>query len=145
MKINLLFLIAPIVVLTCGCFGSKNTAPAPSIPGGTFSGQFRLVHTSSKTGLQDTLSANIQLSMDLSTGYKVTGDTATVHAGSYGAYNVGASYITFQDKTFPKTGTPAKTHLNGSYLYSYDGVAFKMMANSLQDTISLQYDLKKVN
>jgi len=146
MKHKLLYLFPFLLALTSGCFGSKNSTPIPS-PDGTFSGQFRLIQKHSKTGISDTATANIQLVLDLTTGYKVTGDTSTLHAGSYGDYGVNSIYntITFVDKTYPKTGIPTKTHLNGQYQYYYDGSTFQMVAFGALDTLILQYNLKKTN
>ena len=145
MKSNLLYPLLVIVVFASGCFGNKNSAPAPAIPSGNFTGQFRRVHTSPRNGAMDTLKANLMLSLNVTTGFAVTGDTATVHAGSHGSYAIGSSYIEFSDVTFPPTGTPTKIHLSGVYQYYYDGTVFQMVANSYLDTISYQYDMKKVN
>ena len=141
---KLIYFLPAIVLLGYGC--ANIPAPAPArLTSGNFSGQFRLVHTHARTGVRDTSKANISLSLDLTTGYKVTGDTTTLIAGSYGGYAVAASYISFNDVTYPKTGIPLKTHLNGTYTYTYDGSALQMVFNNAQDTLSYQYDLKKVN
>jgi hypothetical protein len=145
MKSKLLCLLLLITVFASGCYSDKSAAPAPEIPVGTFAGQFRLVHTTYKTGMIDTLSANIQLTMNTSLDFSVTGDTSTVHAGSHGAYATSGNYIQFNDVTYPKTGIPVKAHLEGVYAYYYDGSIFQMVANSPFDTLSYQYDLKKVN
>jgi len=146
MKSKLLYSLFSIAILASGCLGSKNTPTPNNYPSGTFTGQFRLIHTNSSTGKHDTSSANIQLTLSTATGYKVTGDTLTLHAGSYGAYAINTNYISFQDITMPKIGTPKKTHLNGAYQYYYDGSSvFQMIPASSSDTLALQYDLKKVN
>ena len=144
MKYKLLYLF-PFLKPLAGYFNSKRAEESPVvIPHGTFTGQFRLLQFSKKTGVFDTVSANIQLSME-QTGYSVTGDTSTVQAGSYGPYAINTinSTIDFQDKTYPHTGIPTKTHLNGVYQYYYDGTVFQLVANSVLDKLSLQYDLKK--
>jgi len=144
MKHRLLYLFPILLVLLSSCFNNKTAAPASTttVPSGTFTGQFRLLRFSKKTGAYDTLSANIMLTMETSTGYKVTGDTSTIQAGSYGDYGISTlnSNIVFQDKTYP---TPTKTHLNGQYQYQYDGTTLQMVANSALDTLSLQYNLTK--
>jgi hypothetical protein len=144
MKRKLFYLLPLSLLFLAGCFGNKNSAPTPTLlPSGTFTGQFRRIHKTFRTGVTDTQKANIQLIMETATGFAVTGDTSTVQAGSKGSYYVGLNnYIQFVDNTFPPTGTPTKTHLNGLYQYYYDGSVFQMLATSL-DTLSLQYDLKK--
>lgn len=144
MKLNLLPVCLLAILILSSCVGNKSAAPVP-VPAGNFTGEFRRVHIS-KTGVHDTLKANIQLSLDLTTGFAVTGDTLTVHAGSHGGYAISANYIQFNDITYPKTGTPSKIHLNGAYEYYYDGSSvFQMVTSTLPDTLSFQYDLKKAN
>jgi hypothetical protein len=145
MKHKLLYLIAAAALLMVGCFKSPSSIanPTTNVVSGTFTGQFRLLHRSNDKVPFDTTKCNITLTLNSSTGaYTVTGDTTTVHAGSYGNYGVSAPYIQFVDATYPKSGTPTKTHLNGIYQYYYDGTVFQMLAYSI-DTLSLQYDLKK--
>jgi len=140
-----LFYLFPFLTPLANYFNNKSAASSPGVvPQGIFTGQFRLLQFSKKTGVFDTVSANIQLSME-QTGYSVTGDTSTVQAGSYGPYAINTinSTIDFQDKTYPHTGVPTKTHLNGVYQYYYDGKVFQLLANSVLDKMSLQYDLKK--
>lgn len=145
MKFKLLYLFLLIIVLASGCLSNKSSAPVPAnIPQGTFTGQFRRIHTNLKTGLRDTALANLQLVLNTTNGFKVTGDTSTLHAGSYGQCVLNQSYIQFYDVTYPATGTPAKAHLNGVYQYYYDGTVFQML-NNPADTLSLQYDMKKTS
>lgn len=145
MKLKLLYLLLLLAFMS-GCMGSKNSAPTPNnAPVGTFTGQFALLHKHSKTGVVDTSLANLVINMETSTGFKVTGDTSTVHAGSYGGFIVNSSYtaIDFLDQTYPTTGVPAKNHLNGVYQYSYDGTNLKISAYSAFDTLAYIYSLKK--
>jgi hypothetical protein len=130
-----------------GC-GHQKINPAP-IPDGTYSGEFRRlhIHPDNRT-IVDTEKTNLVVHFDpVSVGtYTVTGDTSTIHAGSKGNFQVDAnnSALFFIDKTYPATGTPSKTHLNGGYLYNYDGTSLKMAAPfTAADTIALQYDLKR--
>jgi hypothetical protein len=83
--------------------------------------------------------------METATGFKVTGDTTTIHAGSYGNYVVttGTSQIQFEDKTWPLTGTPAKIHLDGIYSYTYDGATLQMAAYDPADTLEYYYKFTK--
>ena len=141
---RLIYILPVLVALSTGCLKSSQSLSAAAKPSGTFSGQFRLLHKKSNQLKFDTLKANIQLVLTDDINYQVLGDTATVHAGSKGTYGPGeglsAGLITFIDTTYPKTGTPSKTHLSGTYQYYYDGNKFQMVANSA-DTLSLQYEL----
>ncbi|MBS1532316.1 MAG: hypothetical protein JSU01_18585 [Bacteroidetes bacterium] len=144
MKHRILYLVPFIAVFLAGCLGSTNT-PAPVVSG-TFSGQFRLFHRHTTTSPFDTLKANITLTLAPAptNTFSVTGDTSTVIAGSKGTYQLASNgnFILFIDSTIPTTGTSSKAHLNGEYIYSYDGNSLQMVANSL-DTLQVQYDLKK--
>ena len=144
MKKNLPYLLLIFMALASGCaketVNSSTTVPVPS---GTFTGQFRLLHRSTDKVPFDTTSAAIVLTLTTPANtYTVTGDTSTLHAGSYGSYTLNTQEILFTDKTYPTSGVPTKTHLNGLYLYYYDGSTFQMLAYS-SDTLSLEYDLKK--
>jgi hypothetical protein len=145
MKRILLYSLLSLAAFVSGCVANKSTAPAPLAPEGTFAGEFKVTTTNATTGAVDSLKATIQLQMEETTGYKVTGDTSTVHAGSYGSYavNTSNSTITFGDKTFPLTGTPAKVHLSGVYDYLYDGTTLQMAAYGSDNTVSYYYNLKK--
>lgn len=146
MKHKLLYLVAAAALLMVGCLKSTSdiqNRSANNAVSGTFTGTFRLLHRSNDKVPFDTTKCNITVTVNPSGNtYTVTGDTATVHAGSHGNYAISYPYIQFVDATYPKTGTPSKTHLNGIYEYYYDGTVFQMLANSI-DTLSLQYDLKK--
>jgi len=145
MKNYLYSLILLIAICGSGCLGKpKNDVIPQTVPSGTFKGEFRLLHRKAGAAKFDTTKANITLTMTTTPSYiySLTGDTATVHAGSHGSFLINSQYMIFTDETFPKTGTPTKTHLNGGYLYYYDGSVFQMLAYSV-DTLSLQYDLKK--
>lgn len=142
MKHKILYALPVVILLLAGCAGKPKVQPA-LIPSGTFTGQFRLLQRSSDTKPFDTTAANITVTLQTpSYTYTVTGDTSTVHAGSYGTWGTSGAYIIFNDKTFPKSGVVSKTHLSGAYLFQYDGTTLQMKANAL-DTLSLQYDLKK--
>ncbi|RWY51102.1 hypothetical protein [Mucilaginibacter gilvus] len=135
--------VAIAILMAIGCAPNKKSEPVPT-PVGTFAGQFRKLHRASGATKIDTTKATIQLVLDAGGAYKVLGDTATLHAGSKGTYSIGGSVIAFQDATF-KTVPDPKIHLYGYYAFYYDGSSmFQMVLNS-SDTLSLQYDLKKVN
>jgi hypothetical protein len=145
MKRILLYSSLIFVALASGCVPTTVSPVVAAGPEGTFTGQFMYFHLHSKTGVVDTTKANIQLQMEQSTGFKVTGDTATIHAGSFGSYIVNTAYnnVDFLDNTYPTTGTPTKFHLNGVYAYTYDGTILKMVAYSAFDTLTYFYTLKK--
>ncbi|WP_374951434.1 hypothetical protein [Mucilaginibacter sp.] len=136
-----------LAVLVSGCFNNNNanTTPVP-YPNGTFSGTFKLLRKKVNQTTIDTLKkANIQLVLENGVGFKVLGDTATVHAGSKGHYGINQTYVAFDDETFPKTGTPPKIHLYGTYLYSYDGNSNLIILFNQGDTLNYRYDLKRTN
>jgi hypothetical protein len=148
MKLRLLYLLSflLLVVLWTGCVKSNSVGPAAE-PSGTYSGEFRIVRRNlgPASVTFDTLrKANIVVNINGATkAYTVSGDTATAHAGSHGTFAISAPLINFTDVTYPKSGVPEKTHLSGTYVYYFDGTLLQMAAGP--DTLSLQYDLKKVN
>ena len=149
MKLRILYLLpffSVCFLMMNGCSGTKTSAPTPNIPSGTFSGPFYLYHLHEKTGLIDTMTANVNLTIN-KTGFAVTGDTATLHAGSYGGYIVNSTFtaIDFVDKTYPTTGTPTKVHLNGVYEYTFNGTSLQMEATSPFDTLQYYYNLNRTS
>ncbi len=131
-----------------GCAGKSIVAPTTNnAPFGTFGGQFSYYHVNSQTHKKDSLKANIVLTLNKSTGFSITGDTTTVHAGSHGGYIINSSFtnILFLDETYPKSGTPTKTHLNGVYNYTFDGTNLQIAAYGALDTLSLVYVLKRTS
>jgi hypothetical protein len=132
------------VMIMYGCVHSVSN-PAPTLqPEGTFSGHFEVIHQ--RLATIDSASANITLDIEASTGFKVSGDTTTVHEGSYGGFEVFPQNYTiyFQDHdTYAPTGVPAKVHLNGLYNYSYDGSLLEIGFIAPGDTLILKYTLKK--
>ncbi len=146
MKFRLIYFLLVVASIGIGCKKIAYTGPtAPIVPSGTFTGTFRYLHRHTNKVPFDTLQANITIKLLTNTDpftYTVTGDTATVHAGSYGSFSLTSPYMVFTDKTYPTSGTPTKQHLNGAYLYYYDGSVFQMLAYNA-DTLGVQYDLKK--
>jgi hypothetical protein len=137
-------LLLAVALLGTGCLKSSTTSTPIPQPSGTFTGKFRALHKKHNAVGYDTTIANIQLVFSGS-NYTVTGDTATIHAGSNGTFQVDGVFAGFNDKTYPTTGTPAKYHLSGVYQYYYDGNVFQALRNSI-DTLSLQYELtRKIN
>lgn len=146
---RILFCAIPLILLAIlvGCGPSSTPAPQVGGPEGTFNGSFTLYHLKEKTGVTDTtVLPNIQLQLEQSTGFKISGDTSTVLAASYGSYVVSIPYndITFIDKTYPVVGTPSKIHLQGIYSYSWDGTNLVMTSYSAYDTLGYHYVLKKI-
>lgn len=142
MKHRLLYLLLLLTALGFGC-KQLNYDPPPPLPDGTFSGKFGYLHRHTDNLPFDTLEANVTLKLTSTDGtFKVTGDTSTVHSGSFGTYAINSSILIFSDKTMPPVGTPAKKHLSGTYLYAYDGSNLKMLAYS-SDTLRYEYDLTK--
>jgi len=145
MKNKLLYLAPILLFFITGCFNDK-VSPVPSLSSGTYSGQFRLFHRHATTSPFDTLKANITLTLSNTpaNSFSLSGDTASVIAGSKGTYELATNgnFILFVDSTIPQTATSGKVHLNGEYVYSYDGNALQMIASSA-DTLQVQYDLKK--
>ncbi|RYU91156.1 hypothetical protein EWM62_04240 [Mucilaginibacter terrigena] len=139
---KLIYLLPLLLTLAAGCFNDHGGEATPD-PSGTFKGQFRHISKHEDNSL-DTVKAEITVMIEPGVGYKVLGDTATVHAGSKGHYGIVGSGIMFVDDTYPKTGIPAKAHLNGEYVFVYNGNVFQM-ARSIGDTAAYQYDLKKTN
>ncbi|HTD99930.1 MAG TPA: hypothetical protein VK668_11635 [Mucilaginibacter sp.] len=146
MKHKLLYLLLLLAALGTGCLKKNTVTPQPE-PSGSYAGQFRIVRRNlgpSSTTYDTLRKANITVTLNGATKlYTVTGDTATAHAGSHGTFAIGAPLINFVDATYSPTAPITKTHLNGTYAYYFDGTIFQMAAGP--DTLSLQYDLKKVN
>src|ERR1700753_198044 len=138
MKTKLLLATIILFMGLTGCNSKNDTLPSTPVPSsGTFSGQFKLYHVNPTTKTVRIDSANLNLVMETATGFKVTGDTSTIHAGSYGSYVVssGAFEILFDDKTLPSGTTTGKIHLSGIYAYHYDGSTLQLAAYGPQDTL----------
>jgi hypothetical protein len=144
MKHTLLYLFISLLIIITGCAKSSNNTPPPAIPSGVFTGQFKFYHRHTNTVPWDSLKANITVTFKTPAyTYAVTGDTATIHAGSYGTFGLSVPYMIFNDKTYnPNAYT--KTHLSGQYLYNYDGTNLILQASSV-DTLILGYVLKKTS
>lgn len=143
---RLIYVLPLLLALATGCLkddsGYSYNLPAPA-PSGTFPGEFRRVSSNADHAIV-TLKTNIKVIIEPTADFYVVGDTATIHAGSKGRYTINGNVIKFEDSTLPKTGTPTKTHLDGEYLFVYNGSIFQMK-KTVGDTLNLQYDLKKTN
>jgi hypothetical protein len=141
MKQKLLYLLPLLLAIATGCL--KSDYKPPVLPSGTFSGTFGYLHRANDKVSFDTLKASVTLTLQNSNStFTVTGDTTTLHAGSFGQYAVNTSVIEFVDKTYSATGINVKKHLNGIYAYSYNGSNLNLLYN-ISDTISMQYQLVK--
>lgn len=147
-KLVYLFPLSLLLILVAGCVkNGLNAGPDTNnypYPLGTFQGKFTRIHKNETTLKYDTATANIQLVLSTSTGYAVTGDTVIVHAGSYGSFSENQYNIAFNDATYPTMGFPVKTHLAGVYLYTLNGLNFKITGTD-GDSLSYTYDLTRTN
>jgi hypothetical protein len=143
MKHKLLYLFVLSGMLATGCVKSVKQAPALPTPSGTFTGQFIFLHRHTNSKPFDTVKTNIIIKFvtpDFT--FSVTPSDTTIHKPSHGVFGVNSPYLIFSDKTYIATSPPAVPHLNGYYLYNYDGTTLKMLAYSL-DTLALEYNLTK--
>jgi hypothetical protein len=147
MKRNFIYLLPLLMIFFAGCL-SKPAAvviPPVTVPVGSFTGVFKYYHITTKTGVTDSLTADITVTFDAQGNFTVGGDTTTVHAGSFGKCILGsADDLIFTDKTLPATGTPAKKHLDGDYLDSYNGTTLQML-KGVGDSLSYRYVFNKSN
>ena len=143
MKHKLLYLLLALIILGTACVKSVPVTPV-QIPARRVYRAIQIViqrKTGSNRDRYACSSKYLTVSLnDLTKAYTLTGDTS-MHAASFGTYATAAPYILFTDKTYPTTGTPTKTHLNGTYEYYYDGTTFQMLSGT--DTTNFQYDLKR--
>ncbi len=143
-KLYYLLPLLLIVVIAAGCAKSTDDTNTTTVilPVGNFSGQFTRIHLNSATKKLDTIHANLTIAMAAATGYAVSGDT-TYHAASYGGYVVDGVNIAFADQTLLQKGastiTPTKTHLNGTYSYTYNAPNLQIYFSS--DTVIYSYVL----
>jgi hypothetical protein len=147
MKLKIYLPLLLLLVLIAGACVKSNVGPTTPlvIPSGTFTGKFSYFHRKTDNIPYDTLTSNIILTMTGTAGtYAVTGDTTTLHAGSFGSFQINSNYLSFADKTFPLTGIPKKIHLSGVYLYQFDGTNLVMVSGS-SDTLGYTYQLTKTN
>lgn len=143
MKRTLIYLLPLLMAFATGCLSKpdKVVIPPSRVPEGTFTGKFRRLHLTVKTHLIDTLNANLTITFDASGNYAVSGDTS-IHAGCKGLCILGVGDdLVFTDKN-PSTTTQAKQHLNGDYLYTYDGSNLQLL-RGVGDTLSYQYNFNK--
>jgi len=144
MKLKPIYLL-PVVLLASACLKDPKTSDVtPNFPLGTFVGKFTRIHTNPATSKKDTAYATLQLAMSQSTGFAVVGDTATVHAGSKGDFLGTVTEVGFNDVTLLSPVSKNKTHLHGTYSYTFNGTIFQMKGMS-GDTLSYLYDMTKIN
>jgi hypothetical protein len=144
MRIFYFLPIAALVFLLSACSKINDAQPTAVLPTGNFTGQFLKIHLNPSTSKYDTLKALLNLTLSQSTGFAVTGDTTTLHAGSFGSYAANAYYMQFIDQTYNSTKPGIKNHLEGVYNYAYNGTKLVVYVN-YSDTLSLQYSFTKSN
>lgn len=134
-------LIGLFYLTSCSKDTPVQTIPVVT-PTGTYGGHFQLVHTTIKTGVNDTIGCNLTMVLDAQGNFTITGDTSTVHAGSLGKFSLGYhDDLIFEDKT-NLNATPKKVHLNGDYRYAQQGAVFGLDKN-VGDSLSYQYYFTK--
>jgi len=147
MKLKLNYLLVLLLLIASACTkqqpANNDTSYNPLItPVGNFSGYFTLIHLNPATNKLDTSRALITLATTADLSYSVAGDTTTIQAPSYGTFTADGTLITFTDATVTKRtppNTPQK-HLNGPFLYTYDGTTLNIYGSS--DTLSYNYVLQ---
>lgn len=148
MKRKAIYLLLLLLVVIAGCIKSYKDPAFDSnnlgYPLGTFTGEFSRIHKNRTTYKYDTTRAMLKLVLSTNTGFAVTGDTTTAHAGSYGSFSEDFVNMSFDDITYPYKYSPKKTHLSGFYTYSYDGTNLKISSGLPTDTIRCIYNLKKM-
>jgi len=144
MRIFYFMPVAAIVFLLSACSKVNDAQPTVVLPTGNFTGQFMKIHLNPSTSKYDTLKASLNLTLSQTTGFAVTGDTSTLHAGSFGSYAANAYYMQFIDQTYIPAKPGTKYHLDGVYNYAYNGTQLVMYVN-YADTLSLQYNFTKTN
>lgn len=146
MQRKILYLLPFLMMALASCLKDSDNNVTFPIPSGTFSGEFRIIHLNRTNNKKDTVKAPFSMEFNTSTtpGFKVTSDTTTIHAGSYGDAAINPTYILFSDKTVTSTTTnKVKVHLYGTYPYYYDGSSVFQFYTTPSDTLVYQYDLKK--
>lgn len=142
MKHKLLFLFLSLIIVASSCVKSSvKTAPAP-VPSGTFTGEFEVLHRHSNKLPWDSLKTNLTVQFNTPAyTYNVSGlDTSTLHVASHGTFGISAPYIYFTDAE-ANTSPTTKWHLNGYWLYNFDGTKLLMYITS-SDTLAAAYNLK---
>jgi len=145
MKRNLFYLLPLLLILGEACSPKSDNIPILS-PSGTFKGKFRMSVKNNSTGVVDSSVKDTALILKLTAPYHfaVTGDTATIHAGSKGNFGYDGNFMRFLDSTY-KAGPQAKRHLVGDYQYYYNGTLLQLQrVNSSLDTV-LRYDFNKTS
>ena len=146
-KFYILLFLVPMLIAGCiKTYHNPDTDPRNNnYPLGTFTGKFMRVHIDPQTRKTDTIKTDIQLMLSTNTGFYVSGDTSVFHAGSYGSFSEDYTdmSMSFHDVTWPAHVYDHKTHLMGSYKYSYNGSYLAIVDNKASDTLQYIYHLNK--
>ncbi|PTQ95051.1 hypothetical protein C8P68_106266 [Mucilaginibacter yixingensis] len=144
---RILFLLPFLIMLVSSCMKSANVDPTP-LPNltGNWSGYFyKLRINAAKTGMDTANKVALSLSLNSTTGYTISGDTATVHGGSFGGYQYDYSTFLFGDKSYNVSLPQTKVHLDGYYDYLYTAAQNRLQISYefANDTLVYYYDFRK--
>lgn len=149
MKSKFIYLLFLPLILAISCsksYYNPDTDPNnKGYPLGNFTGNFVSIHKRYKPTRYDTTTAALNLTLSTNTGFTVNGDTAIIHAGSYGSFSEDFVNMAFYDITYPVIYKAKKAHLSGYYTYIYDGVDLKITSGMQSDTLTNFYYFKKTN
>lgn len=134
-------------MLAAGCMKNSDVQPTP-LPNltGSWSGYFyKLRINAAKTGMDTANKVALNLSLNTVTGYTITGDTATVHGGSFGGFQYDNAVFLFGDKSYAASAPQTKVHLDGYYDYLYTAAQnrLQMSYEFANDTLVYYYDFRK--
>jgi hypothetical protein len=115
-------------------------------PLGTFAGECMRLRKNAYNYKIDTARVNLTLVLSTNTGYRLTGDTTTWHAGSYGSFSEDFVNMIFNDASLSPYYASKKVRLlSGLYTYDYAGNTLVISPGGVQsDTLRYIYTLKKI-
>ncbi|MFD2147528.1 hypothetical protein [Mucilaginibacter antarcticus] len=104
-KHTLIYLLPALILCFDGCIKTQRDPEKyladKGYPLGTFEGNCVKLHRKTVYYQFDTLKVNLRLTLSTNTGYNITGDTTTWHAGSYGSFSEDFVNMVFDDVTNP--------------------------------------------
>ncbi len=143
-KLTYLLSLLLLMLFVVGCIKPPpaDDGTTQPLPEGLFGGTFTVIHFNVNKQKLDTTTVSTSVQMSLSNGFSVTGDTTTIQAPSHGNYTGYGGGLVFNDATAGGSDINSKKkHLNGVYLYNYDGSRLQMEMQN--DTIALLYNISK--
>lgn len=146
----LIFLLPAVMLYLTGCIKTQRDPDQyladKGYPLGTFTGNCLKLRKKAYDYSYDTIKVNLTLTLSTNTGYRLTGDTTSWHAGSYGSFSEDFASIVFDDLSLPASATTKRTHLSGLYSYDYEGSTLIIKPAAPQsDTLKFIYNFKKIN